>query len=79
MRSNAKVRGIQPAARCPFTPALYRKGRGGFERSVEEHMAKYDFDMFTIGAGSGGVAASRRVHHMSQDGWLLQLEALSAG
>src|SRR5229473_1982718 len=23
-------------------------------------MAKYDFDMFTIGAGSGGVASSRR-------------------
>jgi glutathione reductase (NADPH) len=24
------------------------------------HMARYDFDLFTIGAGSGGVAASRR-------------------
>ena len=23
-------------------------------------MAKFDFDMFTIGAGSGGVASSRR-------------------
>ena len=23
-------------------------------------MASYDFDLFTIGAGSGGVAASRR-------------------
>ncbi len=28
--------------------------------SVGPHMAKYDFDLFTIGAGSGGVAASRR-------------------
>ncbi len=29
-------------------------------RSVGNHMPKYDFDMFTIGAGSGGVASSRR-------------------
>src|SRR5215218_9231265 len=33
----------------PTTP-----GRGGL------HMPRYDFDLFTIGGGSGGVAASRR-------------------
>lgn len=32
----------------------------GAPGSVPPQMAKYDFDLFTIGAGSGGVAASRR-------------------
>src|SRR5262249_10180860 len=33
-----------------------RAGRGVYEGPMPE----YDFDLFTIGAGSGGVAASRR-------------------
>ncbi len=58
MRSDGRVRGIQPVARYPLTPTLSRKGRGRHDNGAG--MPKYDFDMFTIGAGSGGVASSRR-------------------
>lgn len=51
------------AAATPDRPSRLDK-RGRLARELpgitEKEMASYDFDLFTIGAGSGGVAASRR-------------------
>src|ERR1700744_3106531 len=47
-----------------FAPACGRQGAAAIRHSSTAQgasaMAKYDFDLFSIGAGSGGVAASRR-------------------